>query len=122
MEDIRDLKLTVELGETHHLMSLYEQRRDFIFSTIWNTFDEAERNETITNRIITVSTEIILLQNVLKNFVDKNEYDDKLKSLNDELETLTTLRVKTNMNNDLRKGTDINEYERVFNGLNQLFN
>ena len=121
MEDIRDLKLTVELGETHHLMSLYEQRRDFIFSTIWNTFDEAERNETITNRIITVSTEIILLQNVLKNFVDKNEYDDKLKSLNDELETLQTLRAKTNMNNDLRKGTDINEYERVFNGLNQLF-
>lgn len=121
MEDIKDLTLNVKLSDVHELIMLYEQRRDFIYSTIWNTFDEAERNETITNRIITVSTEIIILQNVLKNFVDKDEYDSKLKHLNDELETVKTLRAKTNMNNDLRKGTDINEYERVFNGLNQLF-
>ena len=62
------------------------------FATIWNAFDVSEHHETITSRIITVSTEIILLQCIFKDYIDKDEYDANIKSLNDDLDTVKELR------------------------------
>ena len=118
--DLKDLVINVKLEELHSLMGRYEQRRDFVFTTIWNTFAEAERHETITNRIISISTDIIILQSILKPYIEPTAFNDKLKQLNDELETVKELRSKTNMNAELRKGTNESEYERVYNVLSQL--
>ena len=118
MEDLKSLTLSIKLEDISQLMMKYDQRRNFIYSTTWNTFDESERNEHNTNRIITVSTEIILLQSIFKDYIDKDEYDAKLKSLNDELDKVKELRTITNK--ELRKGTNDNDYERVYNVLSQL--
>ena len=120
MEDLKDLTINVKLEELHQLMGRYEQRRDFIFPTIWSTFAESERHETITNRIITISSEIILLQTILRPYVEEKEYNAKLQQLNEELETVKELRSKTSMNAELRKGTIDGEYERVYGVLSQL--
>lgn len=120
MNDLKDLTINIKLEELHQLMGRYEQRRDFIFPTIWNTFAESERHETITNRIITISTEIILLQTILKPYVEEKAYDAKLQQLNEELETVKVLRAKTSMNAELRKGTIDSDYERVYSALSQL--
>ena len=118
--DLRDLNITVPIGDIHQLWGNYEQRRDFIFATIWNTFAETERHETITNRIISISTDIILLQSILRPYVDEKDYDEKMDQLQKELNDMKELRSKTSMNSELRKGTQEGEYERVYNVLAQL--
>ena len=120
MEDLKGLTLSIELDKIHNVMMKYTQRRDFIYSTVCSTFDEAERNEHNTTRIITLSTEIILLQSIFRDYVDEDEYEAKLKSLNDELDAVKELRAKTNSSGDLRKGANENDYERTFNILSQL--
>ena len=119
MIDIKDLRLDIELNDIHEFMIKYEQQRDFLYRTFWRTFDESEANETITNRIITLSTEIIVL-NMFEPYINAEELEAKRKNLNEELENMKELRAKTNMNKELRKGTNDGEYERIFNVLNQI--
>ena len=118
MEDIKDLSLNVPLGEIHRFMLLYEQRRDFVYATIWQSFDESERELATTIRIITLSTEIILLNSIFKDYINEDDLTAKNKTLNEELENMKELRTKNEK--ELRKGNNESDYERVFNVLSQL--
>jgi len=123
MNDIKDLTLSIKLGDIHQFMIKYEQQSAFIYKTIFNTFDEQDaiNNDTI-NRIITLSAEIISL-NMFKDYVNSDELETKRKTLNDELEQMNELKNKSENENEtkLRKsGNNDGEYQRVFNILSQL--
>ena len=118
MNDIENLKFNIELGDIRKFMMLYEQRKDFVFSTIWQSFDESERELATTIRIITLSTEIILLNSIFKDYINEDDLTAKNKTLNEELENMKELRTKNEK--ELRKGNNESDYERVFNVLSQL--
>ena len=114
MDDIKDLTLSINMGDIHKFMIEYENLRDFIYSTIWQSFDESERAEPTTNRVITISTELVLLNGILRQYINEKELSTRIDTLNEELEEYKQVKsTKT------KRGSD-SEYERVFNVLKQL--
>ena len=110
-----DLTLNIEYGKIHEFTTELMQRHGYVFKLLFETFNKEEAISEPTNRIIALSTALVVL-NMFNNYVNSEQLEAKRTALNDELEGLQEVRDKLN---NLRKG-GADEFQRVFNLLKQL--
>ena len=112
MELLNNLTVNISFGNIHEFINNFKEKQNYVYKLLTESSD---KNDEQTNRIITLSTAIIMI-NAFNGYVNEDELEAKRNELNDELETLQEEQAK--QTTSLRKGPS--NYQHVSDLLKQL--